>query len=182
MRGTSAMADTGVQAASRQAPPEDDWLPAIELVGVEKRFSSAHGDVRAVEHVDLRIAEGEFFSLLGPSGCGKTTTLRMIAGFEEPTSGRILLHGRDMVGVAPYRRDVNMVFQQYALFPHMDVFDNVAFGPRRGRGRRLPAERRRGPWQRGRPGSAGVAVVAARARLRAQAEAGEHVRRGPACP
>jgi spermidine/putrescine transport system ATP-binding protein len=125
------MAETGVQAASRQAPPEDDGLPAIELVGVEKAFSSAHGDVRAVEHVDLRIAEGEFFSLLGPSGCGKTTTLRMIAGFEEPTNGQILLHGRDMVGVPPYRRDVNMVFQQYALFPHMDVFENVAFGLRR---------------------------------------------------
>jgi spermidine/putrescine transport system ATP-binding protein len=125
------MADTRVQAASRQAPPEDDGLPAIELVGVEKQFSSAHGDVRAVERVDLRIAEGEFFSLLGPSGCGKTTTLRMIAGFEEPTSGQILLHGRDMVGVPPFRRDVNMVFQQYALFPHMDVFENVAFGLRR---------------------------------------------------
>jgi spermidine/putrescine transport system ATP-binding protein len=125
------MADTRVQAASRQAPPEDDWLPAIELVGVEKQFASAHGDVRAVEDVDLRIAEGEFFSLLGPSGCGKTTTLRMIAGFEEPTNGQILLHGRDMVGVPPYRRDVNMVFQQYALFPHMDVFENVAFGLRR---------------------------------------------------
>jgi spermidine/putrescine transport system ATP-binding protein len=125
------MADARVQAASRQAPPEDDWLPAIELVDVEKEFSSAHGDVRAVEHVNLRIAEGEFFSLLGPSGCGKTTTLRMIAGFEEPTNGRILLHGRDMVGVPPYRRDVNMVFQQYALFPHMDVFENVAFGLRR---------------------------------------------------
>ena len=69
--------------------------------------------------------------MLGPSGCGKTTTLRMIAGFEEPTSGQILLHGRDMVGVPPFRRDVNMVFQQYALFPHMDVFENVAFGLRR---------------------------------------------------
>jgi len=120
-----------VQAASRQAPPEDDGLPAIELVGVEKQFASVAGDVRAVEHVDLRIDEGEFFSLLGPSGCGKTTTLRMIAGFEEPTNGQILLHGRDMVGVPPYRRDVNMVFQQYALFPHMDVFENVAFGLRR---------------------------------------------------
>src|SRR5215218_1228557 len=131
MRGTKRMADTSVQPASRRAPPEDDGLPAIELVGVEKTFSSAAGDVRAVEHVNLRIAEGEFFSLLGPSGCGKTTTLRMVAGFEEPTSGQILLHGRDMVGVPPYRRDVNMVFQQYALFPHMDVFENVAFGLRR---------------------------------------------------
>jgi spermidine/putrescine transport system ATP-binding protein len=126
------MADTRARSAVRQAPePVADELPAIELVGVEKQFSSVSGEVRAVERVDLAIAEGEFFSLLGPSGCGKTTTLRMVAGFEEPTSGRILLHGRDMVGVPPYRRDVNMVFQQYALFPHMDVFENVAFGLRR---------------------------------------------------
>jgi spermidine/putrescine transport system ATP-binding protein len=125
------MADTRVQAGARPAVPEEDGLPAIELVGVEKEFSTGSNAVRAVEHVDLRIAEGEFFSLLGPSGCGKTTTLRMIAGFEEPSSGQILLHGRDMVGVPPFRRDVNMVFQQYALFPHMDVFDNVAFGLRR---------------------------------------------------
>jgi spermidine/putrescine transport system ATP-binding protein len=128
------MADTRVEAGAREAvPDEDDGLAAIELVGVEKEFTAGGHDVRAVEHVDLRIAEGEFFSLLGPSGCGKTTTLRMIAGFEEPTSGQILLHGRDMVGVPPFRRDVNMVFQQYALFPHMDVFENVAFGLRRKR-------------------------------------------------
>ena len=125
------MAETRVQASARPAVPEEDGLAAIELVGVEKEFTTGGHDVRAVEHVDLRIAEGEFFSLLGPSGCGKTTTLRMIAGFEEPTSGQILLHGRDMVGVPPFRRDVNMVFQQYALFPHMDVFENVAFGLRR---------------------------------------------------
>jgi spermidine/putrescine transport system ATP-binding protein len=125
------MADTRVQAGARPAVPEDDGLAAIELVGVEKKFATGSHDVRAVERVDLQIAEGEFFSLLGPSGCGKTTTLRMIAGFEEPTSGQILLHGRDMVGVPPFRRDVNMVFQQYALFPHMDVFENVAFGLRR---------------------------------------------------
>jgi spermidine/putrescine transport system ATP-binding protein len=125
------MADTRVQTGARSATSDEDGLPAIELVGVEKEFTGGGHDVRAVEHVDLRIAEGEFFSLLGPSGCGKTTTLRMIAGFEEPTSGQILLHGRDMVGVPPFRRDVNMVFQQYALFPHMDVFENVAFGLRR---------------------------------------------------
>ena len=125
------MADTGVQAGVQTIDLDRDDLAAIELVGVEKEFTGGGHDVRAVEHVDLRIAEGEFFSLLGPSGCGKTTTLRMIAGFEEPTSGRILLHGRDMVGVPPFRRDVNMVFQQYALFPHMDVFENVAFGLRR---------------------------------------------------
>jgi spermidine/putrescine transport system ATP-binding protein len=127
------MADTRVQAGARPAVPDEDGLAAIELVGVEKEFTGGGHDVRAVEHVDLRIAEGEFFSLLGPSGCGKTTTLRMIAGFEEPTAGQILLHGRDMVGVPPFRRDVNMVFQQYALFPHMDVFENVAFGLRRKR-------------------------------------------------
>jgi spermidine/putrescine transport system ATP-binding protein len=125
------MAGARVQAGARQAVPDEDGMPAIELVSVEKEFTGGGHDVRAVERVDLRIAEGEFFSLLGPSGCGKTTTLRMIAGFEEPTNGQILLHGRDMVGVPPFRRDVNMVFQQYALFPHMDVFENVAFGLRR---------------------------------------------------
>jgi spermidine/putrescine transport system ATP-binding protein len=125
------MAGARVQAGARQAVPDEDGLAAIELVSVEKEFTAGGHDVRAVERVDLRIAEGEFFSLLGPSGCGKTTTLRMIAGFEEPTNGQILLHGRDMVGVPPFRRDVNMVFQQYALFPHMDVFENVAFGLRR---------------------------------------------------
>jgi spermidine/putrescine transport system ATP-binding protein len=125
------MADTRVQTGARPATSDEDGLAAIELVGIEKEFTGGGHDVRAVEHVDLTIAEGEFFSLLGPSGCGKTTTLRMIAGFEEPTAGQILLHGRDMVGVPPFRRDVNMVFQQYALFPHMDVFENVAFGLRR---------------------------------------------------
>jgi spermidine/putrescine transport system ATP-binding protein len=125
------MADTRVQAGARTIDPDGDDLAAIELVGVEKEFTAGGHDVKAVDRIDLRIAEGEFFSLLGPSGCGKTTTLRMIAGFEEPTSGQILLHGRDVVGVPPFRRDVNMVFQQYALFPHMDVFENVAFGLRR---------------------------------------------------
>jgi spermidine/putrescine transport system ATP-binding protein len=125
------MADTRVQAGARPVVPDDDGLAAIELVEVEKEFTAGGHDVTAVDHIDLRIAEGEFFSLLGPSGCGKTTTLRMIAGFEEPTRGQILLHGRDVVGVPPFRRDVNMVFQQYALFPHMDVFENVAFGLRR---------------------------------------------------
>jgi spermidine/putrescine transport system ATP-binding protein len=111
------------------ASPTD--VPAIELVGIAKRFHSRRGVVHAVERVDLSIGEGEFFSLLGPSGCGKTTTLRMIGGFEEPTEGQILLYGNDMVGVPPNHRDVNMVFQSYALFPHMSVFDNVAFGLRR---------------------------------------------------
>ena len=105
--------------------------PAIELIGVAKQFSADDGNVQAVERVDLAIGTGEFFSLLGPSGCGKTTTLRMMAGFEEPTEGQILLYGENMVGVPPNRRDLNMVFQSYALFPHMTVFDNIAFGLRR---------------------------------------------------
>jgi spermidine/putrescine transport system ATP-binding protein len=105
--------------------------PAIELIGVAKQFSAADGNVQAVERVDLAIGTGEFFSLLGPSGCGKTTTLRMMAGFEEPTEGQILLYGENMVGVPPNRRDLTMVFQSYALFPHMTVFDNIAFGLRR---------------------------------------------------
>ena len=96
----------------------------IVLDDVTKQF----GDVTAVDHVSLTIGKGEFFSLLGPSGCGKTTTLRMIAGFEEPTSGRILLEGADVTYVPAARRPVNMVFQAYALFPHMSVWENVAFG------------------------------------------------------
>ncbi|MHB1613381.1 MAG: ABC transporter ATP-binding protein [Actinomycetes bacterium] len=104
---------------------------AVALVDVAKEYASRHGDVQAVERVDLTIASGEFFSLLGPSGCGKTTTLRMIAGFEEPTRGEILLYGTDVVGVPPNKRDVNLVFQNYALFPHLSVYENVAFGLRR---------------------------------------------------
>ena len=84
----------------------------------------------AVDDADFDVGGGEFFSLLGPSGCGKTTTLRMIAGFEQPTEGRILLEGQDVSRVPPYRRNVNTVFQHYALFPHMSVQDNIAFGPR----------------------------------------------------
>jgi spermidine/putrescine transport system ATP-binding protein len=97
---------------------------AIGLVDVGKRF----GGVSAVTDVSLEIGDGEFFSLLGPSGCGKTTTLRMIAGFERPDAGRIVLQGDDVTEVPANRRPVNMVFQQYALFPHMSVYDNVAFG------------------------------------------------------
>jgi spermidine/putrescine transport system ATP-binding protein len=97
----------------------------IVLAEVTKFF----GDLKVVD-VDLSIAKGEFFSLLGPSGCGKTTTLRIIAGFEEPTTGRVLLEGRDVTHVPSAKRPVNMVFQAYALFPHMSVFENVAFGLR----------------------------------------------------
>jgi spermidine/putrescine transport system ATP-binding protein len=100
---------------------------AVELSAVTKRF----GEFVAVEDLSLDIYEGEFFSLLGPSGCGKTTTLRMIAGFEEPTEGGISVGGDPMRGVPPYRRPVNTVFQSYAIFPHLNVFDNVAFGLRR---------------------------------------------------
>jgi spermidine/putrescine transport system ATP-binding protein len=98
---------------------------SIELSGLTKRFSEI-----AVDNIDLTVASGEFFSLLGPSGCGKTTTLRLIAGFEQPTSGKILLDGVDVSEVPPHRRNVNTVFQNYALFPFLDVFDNVAFGLR----------------------------------------------------
>src|ERR671925_1735724 len=99
----------------------------IELVGLTKRFA----EVTAVDGIDLGIPGGEFFSLLGPSGCGKTTTLRLIAGFEQPTEGQILLDGADVAYTPPHRRSVNTVFQNYALFPHLNVFDNVAFGLRR---------------------------------------------------
>ena len=108
-------------------------VPAIELAGVVKEFHARGEVVTAVRQLDLAIREGEFFSLLGPSGCGKTTTMRMIAGFEEPTLGTIRLHGTDVIGIPPNKRDVNMVFQSYALFPHMSVFENVAFGLRRKR-------------------------------------------------
>ncbi len=107
---------------------QDVQHAAIELVGVAKEFTS-HGDVvAAVAGIDLTIDQGEFFSMLGPSGCGKTTTMRMIAGFEDPTRGSVFLHGRDVTNVPANKRDVNMVFQSYALFPHMSVAENVAFG------------------------------------------------------
>ena len=97
----------------------------IEIRNVSKRFP---GGVTAVDNVSLDIAEGEFFALLGPSGCGKTTLLRMLAGFEVPTEGEILVDGQQMVGVPPNKRPINMVFQSYAVFPHMSVADNVAYG------------------------------------------------------
>src|SRR5258706_9239135 len=97
----------------------------IELVSLTKRFTEI-----AVDDMNLTVASGEFFSLLGPSGCGKTTTLRLIAGFEQPTAGRVLLDGVDVTLVPPHKRNVNTVFQSYALFPFLTVFDNVAFGLR----------------------------------------------------
>jgi putrescine transport system ATP-binding protein len=99
-------------------------VPFIRFENITKRF----GDFTAVDNLTLDIYEREFFSLLGPSGCGKTTLMRMLAGFEEPTEGRILLQGKDISGVPPYRRPTNMMFQSYALFPHMTVEKNIAFG------------------------------------------------------
>jgi len=106
------------------------------------RVSKLFGDVAAVDDLSLDVEEGEFFSLLGPSGCGKTTTLRMIGGFEDPTYGTIYLGELDVTDLPPYRRDVNTVFQSYALFPHLDVFDNVAFGLRRKKVPKDEVERR----------------------------------------
>ena len=113
----------------------------VRLVDVVKKF----GDAIAVDHINLEVLDGEFFSLLGPSGCGKTTTLRMIGGFEEPTSGLIELQGQDVTWLAPYKRNVNTVFQSYALFPHLTIYENVAFGlrRRRGQGQRDQVARRR---------------------------------------
>lgn len=120
-----------------QAPISMETM--VELRSVSKKF----GAVTAVDNVDLQIRKGEFLTLLGPSGCGKTTLLRMLAGFEIPTTGQILLEGHDVSGVPPYRRNVNQVFQSYAIFPHLNVTDNIAFGlkmrhvPRAERDRRV---------------------------------------------
>jgi putative spermidine/putrescine transport system ATP-binding protein len=114
------------QAPARRSDPAavDSAVPDVEAVALYRSY----GDVDAVDGVDLAVAPGEFFTLLGPSGSGKTTTLRLIAGFERPDSGRILLSGRDVTGRPPYDRDVNTVFQDYALFPHMTVEQNVGYG------------------------------------------------------
>jgi len=116
--------------------------PSVELKGVSKRF----GDLVAVDDLSLDLTGGEFFTLLGPSGCGKTTTLRMIAGFEQPSEGQIRIEGADVAALPPHKRPTNTVFQSYALFPHLSVRDNVAFGLKRKRvakaevGRRVAAE------------------------------------------
>jgi ABC-type Fe3+/spermidine/putrescine transport system ATPase subunit len=144
------------QLLSREPPPTRS--PDVELVGVTKRF----GHVVAVDALDLTVQPGEFLSLLGPSGCGKTTTLRLIAGFERPDEGEVRIGGRDVSGLPPHKRDVNTVFQSYALFPHLTVGENVAYGlKQRGLGRterraraeemlelvRLPGLERRKPKQ-----------------------------------
>ncbi len=105
-------------------PVPPDALSAVRFEDVTRHFAA----VKAVDGVSFEIANGEFFSMLGPSGSGKTTCLRLIAGFEQPTGGRILLEGRDVTGVPPYDRDINTVFQDYALFPHMRIWENVAYG------------------------------------------------------
>ena len=133
--GEARAAATAERAA--KAPPAALWVSnagpgsgtasgalAVRLEAVHKAF----GDIVAVDGVDLEVQDGEFFSLLGPSGSGKTTMLRMIAGFERPTSGRVWLAGRDVTNLPPYDRDVNTVFQDYALFPHMSVRENVGYG------------------------------------------------------
>ena len=99
-------------------------MAGVALSDVTKRF----GSVEAVSHVSLQVEEGEFFSVLGPSGCGKTTMLRMLAGFISPTAGVISIDGQNVAGLPPEKRDVGIVFQNYAIFPHMNVFENVAYG------------------------------------------------------
>ncbi len=113
-------------------------LPTIEL----KQLSKTFGATQALKGIDLQVSKGELLTLLGPSGCGKTTLLRLIAGFETPTSGEITIDGQSMAGIPPEKRPVNTVFQSYALFPHMSVFDNVAFGPRAKGLQRKEIERR----------------------------------------
>jgi putrescine transport system ATP-binding protein len=119
-------------AATAELPVIVPDMPLLRIDGVVKKF----GGVRAVDRLSLDIRAGEFFALLGPSGCGKTTLLRMLAGFETPDEGRILLDGKDIAQVLPHERPVNMMFQNYALFPHLSVRDNVAFGLKRARMRR----------------------------------------------
>jgi spermidine/putrescine transport system ATP-binding protein len=131
-------ASAGTRAEALRAPPAGD--AAVSLQGVWKRF----GEHVAVRDMNLTVGRGEFFSLLGPSGCGKTTTLRMIAGFEQPSEGRILLEGEPVEGLPPYRRNVNTVFQGYALFEHLDVRRNVAFALERRKVARSEIERRVG--------------------------------------
>jgi spermidine/putrescine transport system ATP-binding protein len=127
-------------AHPRTASPSETRTqnPDVEIVDVTKRF----GAVTAVDRMRLSIARGEFYSLLGPSGCGKTTTLRMIAGFEQPSEGEIFLDGKPIAGIPPYRRNVNTVFQHYALFPHMDVARNVGYGLRQRKVSKSDEERR----------------------------------------
>ena len=119
--------DAAAEPALPQAAADAVDIPLLRIEAVVKKF----GGIRAVDKLSLDIRAGEFFALLGPSGCGKTTLLRMLAGFETPDEGRILLDGRDIARVLPHQRPVNMMFQNYALFPHLSVRDNIAFGLKR---------------------------------------------------
>ena len=125
--------------AERPGAPGGTGIPDVRIASVTKRF----GEVVAVDAMDLSVERGSFYSFLGPSGCGKTTTLRMIAGFEQPTSGEIYLAGEPVAGVPPYHRNVNTVFQHYALFPHMNVAQNVGYGLRQRKGATKADETRR---------------------------------------
>ena len=136
MTATSEAGKSG-ESGVRQADPTGA-APAVELEGVNKSY----GGVRAMNDVSLSIREGEFFALLGPSGCGKTTTLRSVAGFEEPDTGTISIRGRAVQGIPPFHRPVNTVFQDYALFPHMSVLQNVRFGLKMAGVPRAEAKRR----------------------------------------
>lgn len=127
MAGDIANIDTVATPAKTVPSPDLVDMPLLRIEGVSKRF----GGFRAVDRLALDIRAGEFFALLGPSGCGKTTLLRMLAGFESPDEGHILLHGKDIAQVLPHERPVNMMFQNYALFPHLSVRDNIAFGLKR---------------------------------------------------
>ncbi|MBW3571848.1 MAG: ABC transporter ATP-binding protein, partial [Gemmatimonadetes bacterium] len=124
MAGTTRIADRRGLPEPGSVNSQKVHTASLQLNRLTRRF----GETLAVDSVSLEVAAGEFLTLLGPSGCGKTTTLRMIAGFEQPTSGRVVVGDRDVTGLPPQRRDVGMVFQNYALFPHLDVWENVAFG------------------------------------------------------
>ena len=137
--------------------------PSVRLEGVTKRFD----DFVAVRAIDLEIGQGEFFTMLGPSGCGKTTTLRMIAGFEQPTDGRVQIEGADVAGLPPHKRPTNTVFQSYALFPHMTVADNVGYGLKRQRARQGRDHGAASP-----PSSSGSASPSAGTRSRRSSPAG----------
>jgi spermidine/putrescine transport system ATP-binding protein len=126
------------ESVSERPETSAERTSSVELERVTKRF----GELVAVRELELAIERGEFFTLLGPSGCGKTTTLRMVAGFEEPSAGRVLIEGADVVGTPPHRRPTNTVFQSYALFPHLSVADNVSFGLRRKRVPKAEIQRR----------------------------------------
>src|SRR3954464_10002742 len=121
----AASPDAAIEPVKPEPAATD--VPLLRIEGVGKRF----GNFRAVDRLSLDIRAGEFFALLGPSGCGKTTLLRMLAGFETPDEGQILLNGNDIAQVAPHQRPINMMFQNYALFPHLNVGDNIAFGLKR---------------------------------------------------